>query len=43
VVLPFLLGGGTQLTPSLSTDATLVLEETRTLPEGAVEIVYTCG
>jgi dihydrofolate reductase len=43
VILPFLLGGGTQLTPSLSTDASLVLEETHTLPEGAVEIVYACG
>jgi hypothetical protein len=31
------------LTPSLSTDTELVLEEARTLPEGAVEIVYACS
>ena len=43
LVLPFFLGGGMQLTPSLSTDTELVLEEARTLTEGAVEIVYACS
>jgi dihydrofolate reductase len=43
LVLPFFLGGGMQLTPSLSTETELVLEEARTLPEGAVEIVYACS
>jgi hypothetical protein len=38
-----LLGGGTQLTPALSTDAELVLEDAHMLPEGAVEIVYACS
>lgn len=42
LVLPFFLGGGLRLTPSLSLDTQLVLESERTLPEGAVEIVYTC-
>jgi dihydrofolate reductase len=43
LVLPFLLGGGTRLTPSISIETELVLEEARTLPEGAVEIVYACS
>jgi dihydrofolate reductase len=43
LVLPFFLGGGTRLTPSISIETELVLEEARTLPEGAVEIVYACS
>jgi dihydrofolate reductase len=43
VVLPLLLGGGMQLTPSLSTDTALTLEGQRGFPAGAVEIVYTLG
>jgi hypothetical protein len=43
LVLPFFLGGGTQLTPSISTETELVLEEARALPEGAVEIIYACS
>ncbi len=42
LVLPFFLGEGTRLTPTLSIQSELRLEETRTLPEGAVEIVYAC-
>jgi dihydrofolate reductase len=42
LVFPFFLGAGTQLTPSLSTDTQLVLEEVHPLPEGAVEIMYSC-
>lgn len=40
IVLPILVGGGLQLTPALSTDARLQLEEQRSLPTGAVEVVY---
>jgi dihydrofolate reductase len=40
IVLPLLLGGGMQLTPSLSTDAGLKLESQAALPTGAVELVY---
>jgi dihydrofolate reductase len=43
LVLPFFLGGGMPLTPSLSTETELALEEARTLPEGAVEIIYACS
>ena len=43
IVLPLLLGAGMRLTPSLSLDAGLTLESERTLPEGAVEIVYACN
>ena len=43
IVLPLLLGGGMQLTPSVSTDTQLRLERQHTLPTGAVEIVYACG
>jgi dihydrofolate reductase len=43
LVLPFFLGGGMLLTPALSTEAELVLEEVRPLAEGAVEIVYACS
>jgi dihydrofolate reductase len=40
IVLPILLGGGTQLTPAFATDAKLTLSATRSLPTGAVEITY---
>jgi dihydrofolate reductase len=40
LVLPFFLGHGRLLTPSISTDTRLVLDEVNRLPEGAVEIVY---
>lgn len=43
LVLPFFLGGGTQLTPAISTDTRLVLEQTHALAEGAVEIIYACS
>jgi dihydrofolate reductase len=43
IVLPFLVGDGMRLTPSLSTDATLTLESERALPGGAVELVYACA
>lgn len=36
LVLPFFLGAGMQLTPTLSVDSGLVLEEVSSLPEGAV-------
>jgi dihydrofolate reductase len=42
LMLPFFLGGGTLLTPSLSPDAGLALETVDPLPEGAVEITYAC-
>lgn len=42
LVLPFFLGSGTRLTPSLDTDAQLVLDKVSALAEGAVEIAYTC-
>lgn len=42
IVLPLLIGGGMQLTPSVGTDAGLTLESERALPTGAVEIVYAC-
>jgi dihydrofolate reductase len=42
IVLPLMIGGGMQLTPSLSTDTGLTLERTEVLPSGAVEIVYAC-
>jgi dihydrofolate reductase len=40
VLLPLLLGGGMQLTPSLSLDTGLTFESSRPLPGGAVEVVY---
>ena len=43
IVLPLLLGGGMQLTPSVSTDTRLVLERQHALPSGAVELVYACA
>jgi dihydrofolate reductase len=43
IVLPLLLGGGMQLTPSVSTDTRLRLERQQVLPTGAVELVYACA
>lgn len=43
VVLPLLFGGGGRLTPALDPAAGLALRSQRALPEGAVEIVYSCG
>jgi dihydrofolate reductase len=40
LVLPIFLGAGSRLTESVSIDTKLTLEETRPLPEGAVDIVY---
>ena len=42
IVLPPLLAGGMQLTPSLATDTKLELTAERVLAGGAVEIVYAC-
>jgi dihydrofolate reductase len=43
ILLPFLVGEGMRLTPSLSTDTGLKLESERALPGGSVEIVYACA
>jgi dihydrofolate reductase len=43
IVLPLLLGGGMQLTPSLTTGIRLTLKGEHALPGGPVEIVYYCG
>jgi dihydrofolate reductase len=43
IVIPFLVGEGMRLTPSLSTDALLTLEGERVLRGGYVEIVYACS
>jgi dihydrofolate reductase len=43
IVMPLLLGGGMQLTPSVSTDARLTFRGSEPLPTGAVELVYACG
>jgi dihydrofolate reductase len=43
VVLPLLLGGGMQLTPSVATDAALTLTGNRALPSGALEVTYSCA
>jgi dihydrofolate reductase len=43
LVLPFFVGEGMRLTPSISTDTGLVLEDAHALPEGAVEITYACS
>ncbi|HEV7564244.1 MAG TPA: dihydrofolate reductase family protein [Solirubrobacterales bacterium] len=43
IVLPLLLGGGLQLTPSLDTGTNLSLESERALPSGAVEMTYSCA
>jgi dihydrofolate reductase len=40
LVLPIFLGAGRRLTESVSLDTKLTLQETRSLPEGAVDIVY---
>jgi dihydrofolate reductase len=42
LVLPFFLGEGMRLTPAIDVDTELVLDEVQTLPEGGVDIVYTC-
>ena len=42
IVLPLILGGGTQLTPSVGTDASLTLKSHRAVLSGAVEITYAC-
>jgi dihydrofolate reductase len=42
IILPLLLGGGMQLTPSVSTDLGLKLTSQRALPTGAVELRYDC-
>lgn len=39
IVLPVLVGAGLQLTPAMSTDATMKLESEHVLPMGAVELV----
>ncbi|NUR75109.1 MAG: riboflavin biosynthesis protein RibD [Thermoleophilia bacterium] len=43
IVLPVLIGDGMQLTPSLGLDTRLTLESERSLPTGAVEIIYACA
>lgn len=43
LVLPMFLGDGMRLALPLSADTKLVLESTRSLPEGAVDIVYACA
>jgi dihydrofolate reductase len=40
IVVPLFVGNGLRLTPALSTDTALQLEEQRALPTGAVELVY---
>jgi dihydrofolate reductase len=40
ILVPLLVGDGLQLTPSVSADTALKLEEQRTLPTGVVELVY---
>jgi len=41
IVVPLLVGEGLRLTPAISTDTALKLEEQRPLPTGAVELTYT--
>lgn len=43
VVLPFFMGEGMRLTPSVGTDTGLTLESEHALPGGPVEIVYAVG
>lgn len=43
IVLPFLVGEGIRLTPSLSTDTQLTLESEHALPSGSVEITFAVG
>ena len=40
ILVPLLVGDGLQLTPAVTTDTALKLEEHRPLPTGAVELVY---
>jgi len=40
LVLPFFLGGGRRLTDTVSLETKVALDEVRTWPEGAVDIVY---
>ena len=40
VVVPIFAGEGMQLTPAIRTDERLELKSQRTLPRGAVELVY---
>lgn len=40
IVLPFMVGDGMRLTPSLSTDTQLTLESENALPSGSVEITF---
>ena len=40
IVMPRLLGAGTQLTPALDAGTHLVLSQQQALPNGAIEIVY---
>lgn len=40
IVLPFMVGDGMRLTPSLSTDTQLTLVSENALPSGAVEITF---
>jgi dihydrofolate reductase len=42
LVLPVLLGEGMQLTPAVSTEASLMLKSARALAGHAVEITYSC-
>ena len=42
IVVPVVVGEGMQLTPALGLDTRLILEAERSLPTGAVEIVYAC-
>jgi dihydrofolate reductase len=42
LVLPFFLGDGMRLTPTIDVDTELLLDEARTLPEGAIDLVYAC-
>jgi dihydrofolate reductase len=42
LVLPFFVGGGMRLTPTINVDTELRLDEARTLPEGALDVVYAC-
>jgi len=42
LVLPFFLGDGMRLTPTIDVNTELRLEETRALPEGAIDVVYAC-
>jgi dihydrofolate reductase len=43
LVIPIFLGDGRRLTPTVATDTSLTLEDVRSLPEGAVDLVYACA